>query len=489
MEGSGKTASFVKEITRKSEDISRWYTDVILKAEIADYAPMKGMMVIRPYGYAIWELMQAALDRRIKETGHQNAYFPLLIPQSFLQKEAQHVEGFAPEVAWVTRGGDEELAEPLAIRPTSEAIIGYMYSRWIQSYRDLPLLINQWANVLRWEKETRFFLRTTEFLWQEGHTVHATEAEAEEETLRMLGVYEEFALTELAVPVLSGLKTEREKFAGALRTYAIEAVMPDGKALQAGTSHNLGQNFAHAFDITFLDRDGTHKHAWTTSWGVSTRLMGALIMTHGDDHGLILPPRVAPYQVVIVPIGRPGGPDDAVAAAVDRAVTGLRAAGIRVTVDRRAEQTVGWKFNEWELRGVPLRLEMGRREAAAGQALLVRRDNRERVTVSLDQLPTEVAALLESIQANLLERARETIRTKTSIAHNYDDFRRLLDEKPGLIVAPWCGDSECEDRIKAETTATIRCMPSTGEIAEMKPQGPCLCGQPAKRMVIFARAY
>src|SRR5512142_407731 len=366
---------FPKEITPRSEDFSRWYTDVVRRAELADYSPVKGCMVIRPYGYAIWELMQQALDRRFKETGHVNAYFPLFIPESLLKKEADHVEGFAPQVAWVTRGGTEELEEPLVVRPTSEAIIGTMYAKWIQSWRDLPVLINQWANIVRWEKVTRPFLRTTEFLWQEGHTAHETDVEAEEETLKILDLYADVCETVLAMPVLKGRKSESEKFAGALRTYSIEALMGDGRALQAGTSHNLGQNFAKAFDIKFQARDKSVQYVWGTSWGVTTRLVGGAIMVHGDDSGLVLPPRIAPYQVAIVPIGRDNWRETVLPKAQE-IQQHLRAAGLRVTLDERDERP-GWKFSEWEMRGVPLRIEIGPKDIEKAQVLVARRDTRE----------------------------------------------------------------------------------------------------------------
>src|SRR5216684_4464572 len=396
--------SFVTEITPRSQDFSKWYLDVVRRAELADYSPVKGCMVIRPYGYAIWELIQAALDRRIKATGHVNAYFPLFIPESLLHKEAEHVEGFAPQVAYVTHGGGEELEEKLVVRPTSEAIIGTMYAKWIQSWRDLPILINQWANVVRWEKVTRPFLRTTEFLWQEGHTAHETEAEAEEETLKILELYKEMVETELAMPVITGRKSETEKFAGALRTYSIEALMGDGRALQAGTSHNLGQNFAKAFDITFQARDKSVQHVWGTSWGVTTRLVGAIIMTHGDDSGLILPPLIAPFQVVIVPIGRDNWRETVLPRAQE-IKRELEVAGIRVTLDERDERP-GWKFAEWELRGVPLRLEIGPKDIEKSQVLIARRDTREKIAVPMADLSARVGELLTDIQRTLLDRAR-----------------------------------------------------------------------------------
>ena len=480
-----KQQAFVTEITPQSEDFSRWYTDVIRRAELADYSPVKGCMVIRPYGYAIWELMQAGLDRRFKETGHVNAYFPLFIPESLLRKEAAHVEGFAPEVAWVTRGGDETLEEPLVVRPTSEAIIGTMYSKWVQSWRDLPILINQWANVVRWEKVTRLFLRTTEFLWQEGHTAHETEEEAEAEARRMLGVYKEFLETELAVPVLDGRKTESEKFAGAAHTYSVEALMGDGRALQAGTSHHLGQNFAKVFDITFQARDKSVQYVWQTSWGMTTRLIGAAIMVHGDDSGLILPPRIAPYQVVIVPIPRGDWRATVLPRAQDVAAA-LKRAGVRVMLDDREEYKPGWKFSEWEMRGVPLRLEIGPRDIEQQQVLVARRDTREKVTLPMEGLSERVSGLLDAVQTALLERAvafrdSHTIRTASS-----DEFRRAFEGRPGFVIAPWCGSADCEARIKAETQATIRNLafdlpPATGACVR--------CGRPGLTDAYFAKSY
>src|SRR5947208_12840637 len=397
--------SFVTEITPRSQDFSRWYLDVVRRAELADYSPVKGCMVIRPYGYAIWELIQQAFDAEFKKTGHVNAYFPLFIPESLLNKEAEHVQGFAPQVAYVTHGGGEELEEKLVVRPTSEAIIGTMYARWVQSWRDLPILINQWANVVRWEKVTRPFLRTTEFLWQEGHTAHETEAEAEEETLKILDLYADVCESVLAMPVIKGRKSESEKFAGALRTYSIEALMTDGRALQAGTSHNLGQNFAKAFDIKFQARDKSVQHVWGTSWGVSTRLVGGVVMTHGDDSGLVLPPRLAPYQVVIVPIGRDNWREAVLPSAQD-IQDQLRAAGIRVTLDEREERP-GWKFAEWELRGVPLRLEIGPKDIEKSAVLVARRDTREKQSVALDRLAGRVQAVLDEMQTNLVEPAKQ----------------------------------------------------------------------------------
>ncbi len=477
--------TFVTEITPRSQDFARWYTDLVRRAELADYSPVKGCMVIRPYGYAIWELIQQALDRRFKATGHVNAYFPLFIPESLLQREADHVKGFAPQVAWVTHGGEEKLEERLVVRPTSEAIIGTMYAKWIQSWRDLPILINQWANVVRWEKVTRLFLRTTEFLWQEGHTAHETEAEAEEETLRMLAVYKDVAESELAMPVIAGRKSESEKFAGALRTYSIEALMGDGRALQAGTSHNLGQNFARAFDIKFQARDKSLQHVWGTSWGVSTRLIGAVIMTHGDDSGLVLPPRVAPHQVVIVPIPRGNWKDTVLPKARDLQAT-LSAAGIRVTLDDRDAYTPGWKFSEWELRGVPLRLEIGPKDLETSQVVLVRRDTREKTFAPMEGLADRVSSLLAAIQHNLFDRAlrfREEHTTRTS---SYEECRAIMAGRPGFVIAPWCGSEECEAQIKADTQATIRNLPQESTAGG----GRCLkCGRPSTTDAYFAKAY
>ena len=480
-----KQQAFVTEITPQSEDFSRWYTDVIRRAELADYSPVKGSMVIRPYGYAIWERMQAGLDRRFKETGHVNAYFPLFIPESLLRKEAAHVEGFAPEVAWVTRGGDETLEEPLVVRPTSEAIIGTMYSKWVQSWRDLPILINQWANVVRWEKVTRLFLRTTEFLWQEGHTAHETEEEAESEARRMLGVYKEFLETELAIPVLDGRKTESEKFAGAAHTYSVEALMGDGRALQAGTSHHLGQNFAKVFDITFQARDKSVQYVWQTSWGMTTRLIGGVIMVHGDDSGLILPPRIAPHQVVIVPIPRGDWRATVLPRARDIAAA-LRRAGVRVMLDDREEYKPGWKFAEWEMRGVPLRLEIGPRDIEQQQVLLARRDTREKLTAPMDGLEGRVTDLLVAVQTALYERALAFRDSHTVRTASDDEFRRAFEGRPGFVIAPWCGSAECEARIKADTQATIRNLafdlpPATGACVR--------CGQPGLTDAYFAKSY
>jgi prolyl-tRNA synthetase len=474
------------EITSQSQDFGRWYIDVVRRAELADYSPVKGCMVIRPYGYAIWELMQQALDRRFKATGHVNAYFPLFIPESLLMKESEHVEGFAPQVAWVTQGGTEVLEERLVVRPTSETIIGTMYAKWVHSWRDLPILINQWANVVRWEKVTRLFLRTTEFLWQEGHTAHETAEEAQEETLRMLGVYKNFAETELAMPVVDGQKTESEKFAGAVRTYSIEALMRDGRALQAGTSHNLGQNFAKVFDIKFQARDKSVQYVHGTSWGVSTRMIGALIMTHGDDGGLILPPRIAPYQVVIIPISR-GNWKETVLPKAQAIRDDLVARGIRVMLDDRDTQTPGWKYNEWELRGVPLRLEIGPKDIEKSQVVLARRDTREKAFVPVDGLTAKVEDMLGAIQTALYERAIQYRTEHTTEADTYAEFKGVMDGRPGFVISPWCGSAKCEADIKAETQATIRNIPFTSKSVAGKT---CLkCGAPATTHAWFAKSY
>ncbi len=476
---------FVEEISDQEDNFSQWYNQVVRKAELADYAPVRGCMIIRPYGYAIWENIQRLLDARFKETDVLNAYFPLLIPRSFLEKEAEHVEGFAPELAWVTRGGGEELEEPLAIRPTSETIIGHSYAKWIQSYRDLPLLLNQWNNVMRWEKRTTLFLRTSEFLWQEGHTAHRSIEEAEERTRLMLEVYRSFAEEELAIPVIAGRKSENEKFAGALRTYSIEAMMGDGKALQSATSHNLGTNFAKGFDIQFLDSDGQRKYCATTSWGLSTRVIGGLIMVHGDNAGLILPPHVAPYQVVIVPIWR----KDADKAAVSEVVTRLEKllkGKVRVKVDM-SENSPGWKFNEWEMRGVPVRLEIGPRDVQNNSVVLVRRDNRAKEPVSVDALETRLPELLEEVQQALFDRALAFREKNTFFTESYDEFKQIIEQR-GFARVKWAEDSAAEAAIKEETKATLRVIPFD------QPEGgvtgaSIYTGKPATCEAIFARAY
>ncbi len=480
-----KKEAFVTGITPQAEDFSRWYTDVIRRAELVDYSPVKGAMVIRPYGYAIWELIQQGLDRRFKATGHVNAYFPLFIPESLLRKEAAHVEGFSPQVAWVTRGGEEELQERLVVRPTSEAIVGTMYAKWIQSWRDLPMLLNQWANVVRWEKVTRPFLRTTEFLWQEGHTAHETEEEAEEETIRMLNVYKEFAETELAIPVIDGQKTESEKFAGAIQTYSIEALMRDGRALQAATSHYLGQNFSKVFDITFQARDKSLQHVWQTSWGMSTRVIGGIIMAHGDDSGLILPPRIAPYQVVIVPITR-GNWRETVLPFAHKVQSELVSHGVRTTLDDRDAYTPGWKFSEWELRGVPLRLEIGPKDIDKRQVLLVRRDTREKIPTPMDNLAIHVKRTLDLIQQALFDRALRFLNEHTTRVDSRDEFIRVMEGRPGFIISPWCGGTDCEGRIKTDTQATIRSVP----IGNSATTSACVqCGKSAMTEAYFAKAY
>lgn len=476
---------FVEDIVDQDDNFSMWYNQVVRKAGLADYAPVRGCMIIRPYGYAIWENIQKNLDERFKETGVENAYFPLLIPQSFLTKEAEHVEGFAPEVAWVTRGGGEELEEPLAIRPTSETIIGHSFSKWIQSYRDLPLLINQWNNVMRWEKRTTLFLRTSEFLWQEGHTAHRTLEEAEERTRQMLEVYRSFAEEEAAIPVIPGRKSENEKFAGALRTYSIEAMMGDGKALQSATSHNLGHNFAKGFDIQFLDADGQRKYCATTSWGMSTRMIGGLIMVHGDKSGLIIPPRLAPYQVVIVPIWRKEKERAAVEELVERVEKMLKGK-VRVKVDR-SDNTPGWKYNEWELRGVPMRMEIGPRDVQNNSVMLVRRDNRAKEPVSVDALEVRLPELLEEVQKGLYQRALAFREQNTHYTESYDEFKEIIEQR-GFARVKWAEDSAAELAIKEETKATLRVIPF--DQPEGGVQGKCIyTDKPATCEAIFARSY
>lgn len=477
-----KKDEFVKEITSQSENFSQWYVDVILKSELVDYSPVRGCMVIRPHGFSIWESIKALLDDRFKATGHKNAYFPIFIPESLLQKEVEHVEGFAPEVAWVTHGGNNKLAERLAVRPTSETIICSMYSKWIRSWRDLPVLINQWCNVVRWEKSTKPFLRTAEFLWQEGHTAHMTEQEAEEETLKMLNVYKDFVETDLAIPVIRGEKSKNEKFAGALKTYTIEAMMSDGKALQAGTSHNLGQHFSKVFDITYLDKDGELKYVWQTSWGVSTRLIGAIIMVHGDDRGLKLPPKIAPIQMVIVPIA--GEKNAEVAEKADEIFDNLKDK-FRVELDDRNEYTPGWKFNEWEMKGVPIRLEIGPRDIKNKQVVLVRRDTGEKVMVSENEVESAVESLLKDIQTNMFQIAKDFMMNNIHEVDSFGEFKEIINNKVGFIKAHWCGSSECEEHIKEETTATLRCIPF-----EEPQEGKCIvCGKPSKQKVYFAKSY
>jgi prolyl-tRNA synthetase len=476
-----------EKLTPRNTDFSEWYNQLVLRAELADYAPVRGCMVVRPYGWALWENIQQALDKRFKETGHVNAAFPLFIPMSFLEKEKEHVEGFSPELAIVTIGGGEKLEEPLVVRPTSETIIGSMYSKWIKSYRDLPVLINQWGNVVRWELRTRLFLRTLEFYWQEGHTAHATEEEAHQETMRMLQVYADFAINEAAVPVIAGIKSQNEKFAGASMSTTIEAMMQDTRALQSGTSHFLGQNFARAFNIQYLDVNNTLQYAWTTSWGLSTRFIGAIIMTHGDDQGLILPPRLAPIQVVIVPIYKSDVEIATVMETVNRLQVELKAAGIRLKLDDRTEVTPGYKFNDWELRGVPLRIEVGPRDVEKGTVAVARRDRPGREGKSfLPQagLSAAVINLLEEIQKSMLDRA-----TDFRDRHIFEpqDYAGLIEAvQNGWAYSYWCESAECEAKVKEETKATTRCMP----LDQPDEKGKCIvCGREARRKVYFARAY
>ena len=474
-----------KGLTKRSEDYARWYLDVISTAKLADYAPVKGCMVIRPNGYAIWEKMQQVLDQMFKDTGHVNAYFPLFIPKSFLEKEAEHVKGFAPECAVVTHGGGKKLEEPLVVRPTSETIIWAMYKNWIQSYRDLPLLINQWANVVRWEMRTRLFLRTLEFLWQEGHTAHATEEEAEAETRQILEIYRTFAEERMALPVLAGLKTEKERFAGAVRTYSIEGMMQDRRALQAGTSHNLGQNFAKAFDVKFQDEHGKLQHVWATSWGVSTRLVGALIMAHSDDQGLVLPPNLAPKQVVIVPIWKSDEEKAAVLSRIDSLTEGWNK-NLSCHVDDRENVRPGWKFNEWEQQGVPIRIEMGPKDLSQQQAVVVRRDTGKKESIPLDRLRDYIRDLLPRIQDDLFQKAKHLRDQNTHACDDYLHFKKELEDAGGFFDVHWCGRRECEDRLQTETKATIRCIPLNNH-----PEvGKCLlCGEESEERVVVARAY
>ena len=485
-----------KKLTTRAADFSAWYNEVVLRAELADYSPVRGCMVIRPSGYGIWERMQRALDDMFKATGHQNAYFPLFIPESFLKKEAQHVEGFAPETAVVTHGGGKKLDEPLVVRPTSETIIYAMFAKWVQSYRDLPLLINQWANVVRWEMRTRLFLRTLEFLWQEGHTAHATDAEAEDEARQMLGVYRTFMEQWMAMPVITGRKTDSERFAGAVRTYACEAMMQDNKALQAGTSHHLGQNFAKAFDLKFQTEAGGTDFAWNTSWGVSTRLIGGLVMTHGDDKGLRVPPLLAPTEIVIVPIYRSDEDRARVLEAAERikATLGEWKRGelgrVRVHIDARDGMKPGAKYYEWELRGVPLRMELGPRDIDSNQAVLVRRDSGEKRPASLDGIGATVQELLERMQADMFAAARERLEANSVRGDiTWDRFKEIVDGKGGFIFAGWCGSAECEAAIKEETKATIRVLPDAEFRSEQAPASCVRCGAEAMAEALWAKAY
>jgi len=486
-----------KKLTTRAEDFSAWYNELVLRSELADYSPVKGSMVIRPNGYGIWERMQRALDDMFKATGHQNAYFPLFIPQSFLSKEAQHVEGFAPETAVVTHGGGKALEEPLVVRPTSETIIYHMFAKWTQSYRDLPIKINQWANVVRWEMRTRLFLRTLEFLWQEGHTAHAAEAEAETEARLILGLYREFMEGWIAMPVITGQKTESEKFAGALRTYSCEAMMQDNKALQAGTSHNLGQNFAKAFELQFQAENGEQAFAWNTSWGVSTRMVGGLVMTHSDDNGLVCPPRLAPIEVVIVPIWK----SDEERARVVEAAHQVRAEltewtgrgatdRLRVTVDDREGVKPGAKYYEWEMRGVPLRLEIGPKDLEKGSVFSARRDTRAKAALPMAGLPASVAALLETIQGDLLAaaKARREANSHRNVT-SYAQFKEIMEGPGGFVYAGWNGDPAIEAKVKEETKATIRVIPDPEFRSAEAPRTCLVTGEPAKHEVIWAKAY
>jgi prolyl-tRNA synthetase len=480
-----------KKVTPRSRDFSAWYNEVILRAELADYSPVRGCIVFRPEGFAIWENICAELDRRIKRTGTRNAYFPLFIPQSFIRKEASHVEGFSPELAVVTHGGGKELDEPLIVRPTSETIINYMFAQWIKSYRDLPLRVNQWCNVVRWEMRTRMFLRTSEFLWQEGHTAHATQQEAENETLTILELYRAFCEEFLAIPVIAGRKSASERFAGALETYAIEGLMGDGRALQCGTSHFLGQNFARAFEIRYLDEENQWQYVWQTSWGVSTRLLGALIMVHGDDQGLRLPPAVAPIQTVIVPIWRKPAERDSVLAAARGAFEALTRAGVRSHLDDRAGITPGFKFNEWEMRGVPLRVEIGPRDVAAGEATLARRDETgpaSKLKSAFYKLPESVSRLLDEMQRSLYRAAKSAMDAQTTEPADFETLCKQMEGEGGggLAYVYWCGSAACETKIREQTRATCRAIPLGQNIA---PQGCIVCGEVARERACFAKAY
>lgn len=481
--GKNKAKEFVKDITAMEEDFAKWYTDVIRKTEMVDYSQVSGFMVIRPYGFALWEGIQRYLDDEIKKSGHQNCYFPLLIPESLLTKEKEHVEGFAPEVAWVTHGGSEELGEKLCIRPTSETMICSMYSKWLTSYRELPYLYNQWCNVVRWEKSSRPFLRTKEFLWQEGHTLHETVEQAQEETLYILSVYEKMCRELLAMPVYTGRKTEKEKFAGAEATYTIEAIMHDGKALQSGTSHHLAQNFSKAFDITYQDRQGALAFPYGTSWGVSTRLIGGIIMTHGDNRGLVLPPRLAPIQVVIVPIAQK---KEGVLAHVENIRDELKSLGIRVTLDDSTDYSPGWKFNEYEMKGVPIRIECGPRDIESGIVTVATRYNGEKQTIQREGLGKAVNSLLETVHHEMYQKALANRQAKEFVVESEQQFKQLMQEQTLIAKSMWCGCQECEERIKEETAVSIRCIPFEEEpLGDVCP----FCGKPAKHMVIMGKSY
>ena len=472
---------------KKNQDFSEWYVEVILKAELADYAPVKGCMILRPDAYSVWEKIQEAVNQKIKATGHRNTYFPMFIPEAFLKKEAEHFEGFTPEVAWITHGGETILEERLAVRPTSETIMYAMFSKWIRSWRDLPLKINQWCNIVRWEtKATKLFLRTREFLWQEGHTAHSTCEEAESEVMWALNMYKDVVENLLAIPVVIGTKSDSEKFAGALYTTALESIMPDGKALQMGTSHNLGQHFAEVFDVKFVGEDKQDHFVWQTSWGITTRLIGAMIMVHGDDKGLIMPPKVAPIHIVIVPIPFKGIEAEAIASKTKEIAQTLKSKGWSVVLDDRNEYTPGWKFNQWELKGVPIRIELGPRDLKQGQVIIVRRDTCQKMAVKEVDIPSSVEKLLQEIQDNMLSKARIILQEKTTSVKTYEEFKKVLEERGGFLKAAWCGSVECEAKIKDETGATIRVRPFKVE----EPITGCVfCGEKAKETVYFARSY
>ena len=472
---------------KKSINFSEWYVQVVLKAELADYAPVKGCMIIRPDAYSVWEKLQEIVNQKIKATGHRNAYFPMFIPEGFLKKEAEHFEGFTPEVAWITQGGDTPLEEKLAVRPTSETIMYEMYSKWIRSWRDLPLKINQWCNIVRWEtKATKLFLRTREFLWQEGHTAHATAEEAEAEVMWALNMYKDVVENYLAIPVIIGTKSESEKFAGALYTTAMESIMPDGKALQMGTSHNLGQHFAKVFDVKFIGEDKADHYVYQTSWGITTRLIGAMVMIHGDDKGLIMPPKVAPTQVVIVPILFKGAEPETIKGKAREIAETLKAHNYNVILDDRDEYTPGWKFNQWELKGVPVRIEIGPRDLKQGQVVMVRRDNCQKSFVKETDIPLTLEKLLQEIQDSMFAKAKVLLADKTSTVQNYDEFKQVIDAKGGFIKAAWCGSASCEAKVKEETGATIRICPFQKE----KPATGCVvCGKESSETVYWARSY
>jgi prolyl-tRNA synthetase len=476
-----KDKKLVEAITSMNDDFAQWYTDVIKKAELVDYSSVRGCMIIKPYGYAIWENLQKALDNRFKATGHENVYMPMFIPESLLLKEKEHVAGFAPEVAWVTHGGDEKLAERLCVRPTSETLFCEHYANIIHSYRDLPKLYNQWCSVVRWEKTTRPFLRTLEFLWQEGHTAHATEEEAQDETIKMLNVYSEFCENVLAIPVIKGRKTDKEKFAGAKATYTIESLMHDGKALQSGTSHNFGDGFAKAFEIQYTDKNNQLQYVHQTSWGVTTRLIGAIIMVHGDDSGLVLPPAVAPTQLMIIPVSQQ---KEGVLEKANELLSNL-STKFRVKIDD-SDKMPGWKFSEYEMKGVPLRLEIGPKDIEKNQVVLVRRDTREKIFTPIESLEETVDTLLKDIQKSLLEKARELRDKKTYTATTLDEFEQIINSTPGFVKGMWCGEQECEDLVKERTSATARCMPFEQE--QISDNCMC-CGKPAKSMVYWGKAY